>query len=71
MPMRGALPARSLHPSDVGQAKNAGQVIKELIGSDDFTVVSALAVIGLLVSLCLIALFPVFVDVIAFFAQFP
>ena len=32
MPMRGNLPTRDLHPSDVGQAKDAVQVMKEWIG---------------------------------------
>jgi hypothetical protein len=71
MPMRGNLPVRSLHLNDVGQAKNAGQVIKGLIGNPDLEVVFEIAAIGLLLSLCLAMQFPAFDEVVALFAQFP
>jgi len=71
MPMRGNLPTRDLHPSDVGQAKDVVQVMKEWIGSPDLEVVSEFAAIGLLLSLCLAMQFPAFDDAVALFAQFP
>jgi hypothetical protein len=71
MPMRGNLPTRDLHPSDVGQAKDAVQVMKEWIGSPDLEVVSEFAAIGLLLSFCLAMQFPAFDDAVALFAQFP
>ena len=69
--MRGNLPVRNLHPSDVGQTKNLGQVIKGLIGNPDLEVVFETAAIGMLLSLCLAMQFPAFDDVMALFAQFP
>lgn len=69
--MRGNLPVRNLHPSDVGQTKNLGQVIKGLIGNPDLEVVFEIAAIGMLLSLCLAMQFPAFDDVMALFAQFP
>jgi hypothetical protein len=69
--MRGNLPVRSLHLNDVGQAKNAGQVINRLIGSPDLEVVLEFAASGLLLSLCLAMQFPAFDEVTALFAQFP
>jgi hypothetical protein len=69
--MRGNLPVRNLHPSGVGQAKNAGEVIKELICSPDFEAVTEFAAIGLLLSLCVAMQFPAFDDVMALYAQFP
>lgn len=71
MPMRGNLPVRSLHLNDVGQAKNAGQVIKRLIGNPDLEIVCEFAAIGFLLSLCLAMQFPAFDDAMALFAQFP
>jgi hypothetical protein len=71
MPMRGSLRVRNLHPTDVGHAKNAGQVINRLIGSPDLEVVLEFAAIGLLLSLCLAMQFPAFDEVTALFAQFP
>jgi hypothetical protein len=71
VPMRGNLPARDLHPSDVGQAKDAVQAMKEWIGSPDLEVVSEFAAIGLLLSLCLAMQFSAFDGAMALFAQFP
>jgi hypothetical protein len=71
MPMRGNLPVRNLHPSDVGQAKNVGQVVKQLIRSPDLEVIFELAAIGVLLSLCLAMQFPARDDAMALFAQFP
>lgn len=71
MPTRGNLSTRNLHTSDFGEAKGAGQLIKELIGSPDFEAVSEFAAIGLLLSLCLAMQFPAFDEVLALFAQFP
>jgi hypothetical protein len=71
MPMRGNLPVRNLHPADVGQAENVGQVIKGLLGSPHLEVVFEFAAIGLLLSLCLAMQFPAFDEVTALFAQFP
>jgi hypothetical protein len=71
MPMRGNLPVRNLHPSDVGQTRDAVQFIRKWIGSPDLEVASELAAIGLLLSLCLAMQFPAFDDAMALFAQFP
>lgn len=71
MPMRGNLPARNLHHSDVGQTKDAVEIIKEWIGSPDLEVISEFAAIGMLLSICLTMQFPAFDCAMALFAQFP
>ena len=71
MPMRGSLPLRNSYRNDFGRATNVGQIFMELIESRDFIVVIKFAAIGLLLSLCLITLFPALNEVMALFAQFP
>jgi hypothetical protein len=71
MPMRGPLPVRVLHPNEFGQVSKIGETIEELLASGDFIVVAGFAATGLILSLGLMMLFPVFDEVMGLFAQFP